>query len=194
MKLLYSSYIKDPKNVCFDGEDPDETVLLVLRKHFVTNIPWFLLFVFLLNLPDLLYLLIKFNGFDSWELIPLSYRFVLSTFWFVFTFGFFFVSFLTWYFTVNIVSSRRVVDIDFIGFINRRFSEALLTNIQDLTNEVSGAVQIVFHYGTLLIQTAGEKQEIEFDDIPDPAGAQDFISDLTRGVKADGKSDLKEPK
>uniref|UniRef100_A0A7C4TQ03 DUF304 domain-containing protein n=1 Tax=candidate division WWE3 bacterium TaxID=2053526 RepID=A0A7C4TQ03_UNCKA len=192
MRLLYSAYIKNPKNVCFDGEDNGEEVLLILRKHVITNLSWISISVLLFNMPEIMFFVFKLNGFSSWEVIPVSFRLILGMFWYAFSFGFVFVSFLTWYFSVNIVSTKRVVDIDFFGFINRRFSEALLTNIQDLTHEISGVAETIFNYGTLHIQTAGEKQEIEFEDIPRPSLAQDFISDLTRGVKADGVPDIKE--
>lgn len=191
MKLIYSSYISNPKNVCFDGEDNDEKILLILRKHFITNLKWILIALFLFNLPEFAFFILKINGVADFSFLPLSYRFVLSFFWVLVSFGFFFSEFLTWYFSVYIVSTKRVVDIDFSGFMHRRFSEALLTNIQDLTHQISGVSQIIFHYGTLFIQTAGEKQEIEFEHIPSPAKAQDFISDLTRGVQKNlGTGDL----
>jgi hypothetical protein len=43
---------------------------------------------------------------------------------------------------------------------------------------VLGAAQVLFHYGTVDIQTAAESREIEFEDVPDPAKVQDFVSDL----------------
>ncbi|MBI2414760.1 hypothetical protein HYV31_02885 [candidate division WWE3 bacterium] len=194
MGLLYSSYIKSPKNVCFDGEDKDEQVLLVLRRHFITNFNWVVVSILLFNAPQIASFILRVNGVATWEFLPISYRTILFFFWYLFSFGYFFVSFLIWYFSVYIVSSKRVVDIDFQGFTNRRFSEALLTNIQDLTHTINGTMQVIFHFGNLFIQTAAEKQEIEFESIPDPASVQDFISDITRGVKIDGAPDIKEPK
>lgn len=178
MKLLYSAYIKNPKHIEFEGEDPDEQVLLTLRRHPITNLRWILITAFLLNVPKLASFLLNLNGVSSWDFMPGSLRFVLIVFWFLFTFSYFFTSFLIWFYSVYIVSSKRVVDIDFHGFLHRRFSEALLSNIEDLTHQYSGFGQVTFNYATLHIQTAGEMRELEFECIPRPGEVQDFVSDL----------------
>lgn len=179
MKLLYSSYVKDPVGVCFTGEDSDEKILLVLRKHVITNLRWILGTILLFNAPVIAAAVLRVNGVTSLDFMPLTFRFIGLTLWYIISFGYFFTSFLIWFFSTYIVSDKRVVDIDFHGFIHRSFSEALLSNIEDLTHRVSGATQVIFHFGTVDIQTAGESREIEFEKVPNPAHVQDFISDLT---------------
>ncbi len=179
MNLLYKSYIEHPDKVCFEGEDKDETILLTLRKHFVTNVRWIIITIILFNVPALSTLLLKYNGIDSWGFLPISFRIVLLCLWYVFSFGYFFTSFLIWFYSVYLVSNKRVVDIDFHGLLHRRFSEALLSNIEDLTHQISGVAQVLFHYGNIHIQTAGELRELEFEAVPHPGKVQDFISDLS---------------
>lgn len=178
MQLLYKSYIEHPKKVSFEGEDNDETVLLTLRKHFVTNLRWILITVLMFNVPAIFTLLLKYNGVTSWDFLPISYRVILFVFWYIFSFGYFLTSFLIWFYSVYLVSDKRLIDIDFHGFLHRRFSEAALSNIEDLTHQVSGFSQVVFHYGNVLIQTAGELRELDFESVPNPGKVQDFISDL----------------
>ena len=180
MKLLYSSYIKEPgQQVGFIGEDSGEKILLILRKHPITNIKWLFLSLVFFAAPFFVGWIVRFNGLDFLDFIPTPHRFIALTFWYLFTFAYFFTSFLIWFFSVYIISTKRIVDIDFYGFFHRSFSEALLTNIEDITHRVFGAAQVIFHYGTVDIQTAAENREIEFEDVPDPAKVQDFISDLT---------------
>ena len=177
--LLYSSHIKDPKGIKFEGEDKGEKVISVLRRHFITNLRWIFFSVLLFMLPFILSAVLEFDGISFFELLPSSYNFVLLTFWIIFAFGYLYTSFLRWYFTAYIISDKRLIDIDFETLTHRRFSEALLSNVEDLTHQISGAFQVIFNYGTVHVQTAGEMREIDFDDVPDPSHVQDVISDLS---------------
>lgn len=178
MKLLVKSFIEHPDKVSFEGEDKDETILLTLRKHFVTNTKWILIALVLFNVPALSTMLLKYNGIDSWGFLPIGFRIVLVMLWYIFSFGYVFTSYLIWFYSVYLVSNKRVIDIDFHGLLHRRFSEAMLSNIEDLTHQISGVAQVLFHYGNIHIQTAGELRELEFESVPEPGKVQDFISDM----------------
>jgi hypothetical protein len=93
--------------------------------------------------------------------------------------AFTFEKFMTWYFDVYIITNRRVIDIDFINLLTKKFSEAELSKIQDVTSEVSGVSQTVFNYGNVLIQTAAEINEIHFTKIPHPDRVVKIIQELT---------------
>ena len=54
MKILLSSYLQKPAHVCFNGEDDDENVVLFLRRHFITNLVWIVLALFMICVPTLL--------------------------------------------------------------------------------------------------------------------------------------------
>ncbi len=182
MKILYSSFLREPEKVGFEGEDKDEKIILVLRQHPITNTPWILFSIFLLLAPIFLPILLRLNQITTFSALPLSYKFIIGTFWYVFSFGYLFTSFLGWYFTVYLVTNKRLVDIDFEGLIHRRFSDALLSNVEDLTHQISGALQVIFNYGTLHIQTAGEHRELDFENIPTPTKVHDIVSDLSAGA------------
>ena len=121
MKILLSSYLQKPTNVCFDGEDDDENVVLFLRRHFITNTVWIVLTLFMLSVPTLLTNLFASNNITLIENLPPSYKFMIGAFWAVFTFGFAFTSFLRWFFNAYLVTNKRVIDIDFESLIHRRF-------------------------------------------------------------------------
>ena len=183
MKILLSSYLQKPAHVCFNGEDDDENVVLFLRRHFITNLVWIVLALFMICVPTLLTNLFASNNITLIEDLPSSYKFMLWAFWYVFTFGYIFTSFLRWYFNAYLVTNKRLIDIDFESLIHRRFSEAFLFNVEDLTHQISGALQVIFNYGTLHMQTAGETRELDFELIPHPAKVQDLISDLSAKIK-----------
>lgn len=175
MGLLFSSKIENPDKVFFEGEDEGEKVLLTLRKHPVTNLKWFLIFLLLLVLPLVVETVL---AEDVLNYVPLGFQIVTVIFWYIFVFGYFLTSYLVWFYSVYIVTNRRIVDIDFHDFLSKRFSEAPLRNIEDITHHYVGVFQPIFDYATIQIQTAAESKEIEFEMVPDPANTQDFISDL----------------
>lgn len=187
MELLYKAKIKNPEKVFFEGEDEGEKVLLTLRKHPVTNLKWLLVFLLFLVLPIIISLIIREGEEFIFYSLPLNYQILLIIFWYVFAFGYFFTSYLTWFYSVYIVSNMRIVDIDFHDFLHKSFSEAPLRNIEDLTHTYVGAMQPIFDYATLVIQTAGESRELEFELIPQPGSVQDFISDLVKDQRYKGE-------
>ncbi|MBT6401167.1 hypothetical protein HN803_05825 [candidate division WWE3 bacterium] len=187
MKILYCSYLEDPEHASFEGEDKDEKIILTVRKHHITNTKWMMMAVVMFYLPTLVRTLLVLNGITFYADLPASYKFISFAFWYVLTFGYIFTSYLTWFYNVHLVTNKRIIDIDFQGLIHRRFSEAFLFNVEDLTHQISGALQILFHYGSVHIQTAGELRELEFEKIPQPAKVQDIISDLASITKGGGR-------
>ncbi|HEX8924018.1 MAG TPA: PH domain-containing protein, partial [Patescibacteria group bacterium] len=106
------------------------------------------------------------------------YRFIATLFWYLVTFAYAFEKLLGWYFNVYIVTTDRVVDIDFNNLLDKKFSEADLAVIQDVSSHVAGVSQTVFNYGTILIQTAAEIPEISFEKVPNPEKIVKVLQEL----------------
>ena len=94
------------------------------------------------------------------------------------TFAFTFEKFLSWYFNVNIITDQRVIDIDFNNLLDKKFSEAELSAIQDVTSRVIGVGATLFNYGDILIQTAAELNQIIFGKIPNPEKVIKVLKEL----------------
>jgi hypothetical protein len=178
LKTLTSSVIEKPQNTNFEGEDGDEEILYIFRQANITNFGWAFSGIILLLAP------IFFNSFiisvnkEFPGLLTPVLVFIINIFWYIFVFGYIFERFLHWFFNVYIITSKRVVDMDFDNLLHRNISEAPLRNIEDITYTVSGTLPTVFNYGNLSIQTAAEKREIEFANVYDPGKLQDILSDL----------------
>lgn len=187
MTALLGQFIREPRGVHFDGQDNEEIILLFLRQHVIVNIKWVFITAILLFVLPIFDFLLGLGGTSLSAIIPAKYNFVLRFLLVLFTFGYFFENFLSWYFNSYIVTNKRVVDIDFYGIIHRRFSEAPLRNIEDITNSISGFGQVIFHYGDVAIQTAAEAREITFENVPDPDKVQDIVSDLISEIKGESE-------
>lgn len=140
-----------------------ETVQLVVRKHWFVMLPTLILFVVLLATPMILAL----TPFDLERLIPVlafeNITVVLPFLWALLPFYIMAVLlglFLSWtdhYLDMWIVTDRRIIDIEQYGLFSREVSEIPLERVQDVTIEIHGVFETFLKFGTIRIQTAGER-------------------------------------
>ena len=177
--------MEKPSKICFEGEDNNEEILFIFRKAVITNVGWALFGLVLLLVPFIFNSLLL-QAVDNFpNTFSNSTIFIVNAFWFIFTIGYLFERFLNWFFTVHIITNKRVVDMDFDHLLHRNIAEAPLRNIEDITYTVTGSLQTVFNYGTVTVQTAAEQRELEFATVANPAKIQDLLSDLVSEVKHD---------
>lgn len=157
-----SSLLINPHVFDFEERDEEEKIILVARPHWFTNVSWILMTILLVIAPSLLKFVPLINS------IPEKYLSIGMLMWYLVTFAFAFEKFLSWYFDVFIITDERVIDIDFNNLLNKKFSEAKISMIQDTTSEVKGVSQTLFNYGTVFVQTAAEIPEITLETVPNP--------------------------
>lgn len=175
---LCSSHLKSPEKMVFDGKDLDETILYVIRRGFITNIPWIASTIVLVFAPSVVIPFFSSLNTAALTIVSIKFGVVLTLFIYLFTFGFFFQNFINWFFNVYIITDKRILDVDFKGFLYKNISETPLSKIEDVTSKVSGALAVIFNYGDVLIQTAAEQHEFEFEKVDCPEKVRDIISDL----------------
>lgn len=157
-----ASYCYFPDHADFENKDPEEEVVLILRRHPITNLGWISFSFLLLIAPAFISILPFF------ETLPVDYQVILAIIWYLFSAAFVFEKFLGWYFNVNIVTDERLFDVDFIHLIYREMTEANIDQIQDVTVQIGGGIRTAFNYGDVLIQTAADVPRLEFGAVPYP--------------------------
>ena len=167
-----ASFAVRPSRVRFETQEKKEKLLLLLRRHIVTNVPWMLITIFGMLVPWLIAFL------PIWELVPDRFQLVGAVIWYLLVVGYVLESFLTWYFNVYIVTDERIIDIDFYSLIYKEFSAAKIDQIQDVTFTQGGVVAAMFNFGTIYVQTAGEKREFDFEDVPQPRKVAMFLNEM----------------
>lgn len=158
----FSSFLARPKVFSFNERDVEEEIILVLRRHWFTNLSWIAIAIFMLLAP------VIFRSVPLLSYFPPNYQFIAILFWYLITFIYAFEQLLSWYFNVCIITDERVVDIDFNNLLIKKFTDAKLSMIQDVTSHVVGVTQTLFNYGTVFVQTASEVPELIFEKIPNP--------------------------
>lgn len=179
-----TSFAVNPTGVAFETQEAEESIILFLRPHIIVNVPWVVLAVLLVVAPTGLFPLF-FRFLQLPVNIPLGYIVVGTMVWYLATFGFILEKFLTWFFNIFIVSNERVVDIDFLYLLYKSISQAELQKIQDISYVTKGVFGTLFNYGNVIVETAGEAPNIEFEKIPHPERVVETIRSL---VEANGGS------
>lgn len=157
-----ASLLVNPHVFSFEERAEGEKIVIVARPHWFTNVSWIISAVILFLAPSLLRFLPPIEGFTT------RIQIVGLMTWYLVSFAFAFEKFLSWYFDVFIITDERVIDIDFNNLLDKKFSEAKIGMIQDVTSRVSGVSQTLFNYGTVFIQTASEVPEISFEKVANP--------------------------
>lgn len=175
---LFSAYANYPVNVHFENQGDGEEIILFLRSHIITNVPWILIALLLFAAPRVL------SFFPIIDFLPERFQFVSIIFWYLLAVAFVIEKSLNWLFNVYIVTNERVVDVDFYNIVYKEVSDAQLGKIQDVTYKLGGVVRTIFHYGDVFVQTAGTEPNIEFLGVPNPERVVRVLRDLREGKSA----------
>lgn len=174
---MLSAYIVRPQKCQFEGQDPDEKILLLLRAHPITNLPWIFLAIFVFFIPFFVSSVASLLNFN-WALIPPNFQIILLIINYLFVLMIVFEGFLNWYFNATLVTSKKVLDIDFEYLLYKGVDIAPLSKIEEADSVIAGVLGTVFNFGDVKVQTAGATVAIEMKKIPKPSTVADLILDL----------------
>lgn len=164
---IFYSYLENP-NISFEEQEEGEIALLILRRHFLTNIHWMLITMLLFFIP---LLFIPFSSSLSvFNFLELPVRFVLifAIFYYLVIFTYAFVNFITWYFNVALITNKKVIDVDFSKLVYKNVAATKHSLLQDASYSQIGVLRSLFDYGDVMVQTAGSLENFEFPAVPNP--------------------------
>jgi len=167
-----ASFCYYPKHVNFIGTDSQEKIILILRRHPITNLPWLTTAFFMILAPFIVSFIPQIQN------APFGYQVVGMMTWYLITLAFMIEQFLSWFFNVHIVTDERVFDVDFVHLVHREITDANIDQIQDVTARMGGVIRTMFNYGDVLIQTAAEMPMIEYHGVPRPDKVTRILREL----------------
>lgn len=172
-----AAFVSFPEKVAFDTQEPEESIVLLLRQHPAVLIPKLAIVILLFLVPFIVVPLVKSSGI-SLGFSEVTFGLALGVMWAMGLISFCATTFFHWFFSANIVTTERLVDIDFSKVYTHSVAECKLENVEDVTHRPVGMWASIFDFGTVYIQTAAEQREFEFDNVPRPRDVQDTITDL----------------
>ncbi len=164
------SFLVNPE-VHFMTQHLDEKVILVVRRHPLTQLYW------IINTVIFLIVAIFLNFFVSLFLDP-NHILVFNLFAVFFIFSYVWVNFLLWYYTVGLISNERIIDLDFFNILYKEFTATTIFQVSDVTTKIGGFFGSIFNFGNVFVKTEGFEQNIEFQEIPHPSDVVKILNDL----------------
>lgn len=159
--------------------EPGEEVVAIVHRHWVfVLLRASLLIVLLCGLP-LAVLVAGTWGVASLSLSP-GLFIALVGLWGIVLWLVFWQFWTTYMLDMWVVTSRRLIDIDYVRMFDRNIAILDLSNIQDVTTHVEGFFATTLGYGSVLVQTAGAGKEFTINQIADPEKLRGVIMQTAR--------------
>ena len=176
---MLSSFSKNPHGLSFQAQKKNESIILFLRPHYLTNLPWVLLGILLFFFPLIITQVLPMLGIDFFSSnIVAHFIATYAMFYYLIVFSYVLINFLTWFYNIFIVTADRIIDIRYSDIVIHNVSETNLHHIEDVRYSQSGVIPTLFNYGNLYAQTAGATENFEARSIPRPKEATDIIASL----------------
>ena len=172
---MFSACIHHPQNFTFSQQEKDEKIILFMRRHFVTNLPWIIAAIIALIAPLLIISLSKLLDFSLFPL-SLSLSITLISFYYLLVLGFALFNFADWYYNIGISSEKKLLDLDFTHLSHIDFALTQLPEIEDVVYKQKGFFASFFNYGDVIAHTVTGKEEFVFEKVPKPDQIVDIIS------------------
>ncbi len=171
-----AAFCQNPVNISFQTQEPDEEILLFLRRHFVTNVPWIATTIFFAILPFIIGYVLSLTA----TVLPISQNAinVFIIFYYLIVFAYAYINFLSWFYNISFVTTKRVVDIDFSELVYKNVAATKLSLVQDVSYSQIGVIRSLFDYGDVLVQTAGAMDNFDLSAVPQPERVVSIIENL----------------
>lgn len=173
-----------PKPKYFHDQMEDEEVLFVFRKHPVVMRKGLLLGLVALLIGPVVTMVLTFARPNNPP--TMTFFFLSIAVSFVIGLILMFPSWITWFYSVFIVTDQRMIQITQKGMFNRSVVDLGLNQIQMVNYEVAGLQQTLLGFGTIVMQTY--LGDLVIHDIHHPAKIQKKLLGILRdnGVLASG--------
>jgi len=163
----WGSFMAGSDELKFESQQEDEKVVILGRRHPITNLGWITIISFALFIPFF------WNEFPFIQMLNGNTLVSLTMLWYLALTFFGMQSFLLWFYNVYIVTTERVVDVDFVGLLSKTVNVAQLSKIEDVNYSQRGLIANTFNFGDVIVETASKQ---DTPDVADEMSAFTFES------------------
>lgn len=187
---LWSSFVVNPARLSFQSQHELEEVILLGRRHPVTNLGWMSLVCIGLFVP------MFWGEFPFFSVLTEVTIMKVTILWYLGLMFYVILNFLLWFYNVYIVTDERLVDVDFTGLLNKTVNIAQLDKLEDVNYTQNGLLDSLFNMGDVIVQTAseqktqdasGELSAFTFEQISNPDKVSQVISQLIDNEEEENK-------
>lgn len=158
---------------------PDEKILMVVRRHWFLIFSKAFVFAILLAAPFFVYPFAVLAPFEYQAIIYPLLNWMIAVY-FLFLWVMFFLTVVHYYLDIWVITDRRILDVVQRSLFHREVSEFAINKVQDVTVTVKGFMPTLMHFGDVDVKTASETTTLVFYSIPEPYKIQDLIIQLSQ--------------
>ncbi|MFZ3068910.1 MAG: hypothetical protein WA052_01200 [Microgenomates group bacterium] len=179
-RSLFGSFVVTPPKTRFESQDNDEKIVILGRRHFITNLKWLTLACFAIFVP------MFWGEFPMIKALNTNTSFILSIVWYSALLFYVIQNFILWFYNVYIVTNERLVDVDFFGLLYKNINVTQIGRIEDVNYSQRGLFSSFFNFGNVVVQTSSEQRSDDrsegsaftFDHVANPDLVVKIISEL----------------
>ena len=157
----------------FNEQEEDEEVILKLRAHPITQLPW------MLN-GLILFIILSFIDWVFFKSLTQNQFFIINLLSIVMIISYLWFNFISYYFNIGLVTNKRIIDMDYHSVLFREISETNFDQIEDVSALSSGYFASLFNFGDVFVQTAGTNINIQFLKVPRAGEVVSIINRLAK--------------
>lgn len=159
--------------------NPDEKLIMLIRKHKIYYLKHSLVLIFLFSLPIAIYFALNsfFEELFNSEIITI-YIIISATCYLTILF-FSLLSWMNYYLDVWLITNERIIEYEQKSPFHRETSELMLESIEDVSARVEGIFPSLIKSGNIYVQTAGQAERFIFTDAPNAEEIKETIIRLT---------------
>lgn len=155
-------------NPRFPGQNPNETLKILVRPHWLVLLRTIVAILFLAIIPVAALVVLAVNGVATFSGIGLAITAVTVPAYYLTLVTWFFIAWVDYYLDVGVVTDQRVIDFDQRGLFQRNVAELDCRKVQDINADKTGFLETIFDFGNVVVQTAGERPNFVFHAVPHP--------------------------
>ena len=157
-------------NFPIPGSDKEKEIVVFVRRHWVTFLSQFILAFLMLIIPIVVAIILySLNVTSKIHGLGLNFLVLVASAYYLIAITFTFVSWISFYYNVYIVTRGEIIEITQVGFFGRKISQLSLLRVQDVTSSMKGFLPTFFAFGDVLIETASEQKEtFLLQSVPNP--------------------------
>lgn len=179
-RSFFGSFVVTPPKTTFENQDDDERIIILGRRHFITNLKWISIACFAIFVP------MFWGEFPMIKALDTNTSFLLNTVWYAALIFYVVQNFVLWFYNTYIVTNERVVDVDFFGLLYKNINVTQIVRIEDVNYSQRGIFSSFFNYGDVVVQTSSEQRSDDrsersaftFEKVSNPDLVVKIISEL----------------
>jgi uncharacterized membrane protein YdbT with pleckstrin-like domain len=161
--------------------DQGEQIVAVVRKHWFVLLANIVALLIMVSIPILLLIAEPFLPVDrifAFSANPFYAKGYFLFLWLLLTWMVGWYLWTNYYLDVLLITDKHIYDIEQYGFFRRRSGVFRIDRIQNVSIEVKGVIQTLLNFGTMRIETAGEREDFVAPLIARPYEVKQLISKM----------------